>query len=219
MFIIILLFHLYMKKVLLLGFGPFSKFVENPSQIIVERLKDKKIDDLQIFGKILPVTYSEVEKIIRDEIKNIRPQLVLGIGLAAGRNKITLEKIAINYKFSSTPDNTGKIEKGRKINAKGPDGIFTNLNVEKIVEILNRENIPADISLTAGGYICNLTMYNIMENAKIFNFKGGFVHLPCHRELVSKNRELNYPYMELEIMEKAIIEIIKFSLNKKIKSK
>jgi pyroglutamyl-peptidase len=196
---------------LLFGFGPFSKYSENPSQIILERLNGKKINGIEIRSIILPVTYSRVKRIIKEEITRYKPDLVLGIGLAAGRNKITLEKIAINYEFSKIPDNLGKKGKGKKIDPKGPDGIFTNIDIENLVKILNSNNIPADISLSAGSYICNLAMYFILQNTLKSGIKGGFVHIPCHRELVAKVQDINCPFMELDSMQKAIEIIISYS--------
>ncbi len=208
MFISSLHFPLTMDAILF-GFGPFSKYKENPSKIIVEKMDGKIISGLRIKGILLPVTYSEVKDIIKREIVSRKPNLALGIGLAPGRNKITLEKIAINYEYSSIPDTSGMKGTGKRIDPDGPDGIFTNLNVEKIVRKLNEEKIPADISLSAGGYICNLAMYAIMQNSIKLGIKGGFVHIPCHRELVASDMELNCPYMEIGTIIKGIKIILK----------
>lgn len=198
---------------ILFGFGPFSKYRENPSRIIVEMLDGGDIDGINVRGVILPVTYSKVRDIVRREILKEKPDVSLGIGLAAGRIKITLEKIAVNYEYSTIPDEYGRKGRGKKIDPKGPDGIFTNLKIEKLVKILNSEKIPSEISLSAGGYICNLTMYTIMQNSLKIGKKGGFIHIPCHRELVASSNDLSCPFMELDTMLKAVKIVLKNSLN------
>ncbi len=79
--------------------------------------------------------------------------------------------------------------------------------VEKLVEILNKNQIPAEISLSAGGYICNESMFYIMREAVKLNIKGGFVHFPCHMALITKYN-LKCPTMDINLMKKAVKLII-----------
>lgn len=204
-----------MKKVLLFGFEPFSEFKENPSEILTRQLDGAEIGSSIIKGKILPVSYSETGKIIRETIKKERPDLAIGTGLAPGRSKISVEKIAVNYKRAAIADNYGKTFEGMRINSNPQDGIFSTLDCEGIVKGLNREGIPSELSLTAGAYLCNLAMFTIIEETSELGSKGGFVHLPCHKELISSSHKLNYPSMDLKDMKKAISYIIRKELKTK----
>ena len=55
-----------------------------------------------------------------------------------------------------------------------------------MVEALKSNNIPAEISNTAGTYVCNHIMYGLLYNIdrKYPNIKGGFIHIPYLPEQV-----------------------------------
>ena len=86
------------------------------------------------------------------------------------------------------------------------------MDIEDLVFELKKEGIPAEISNSAGTFVCNHLMYGtllyIKENK--LDIKGGFIHLPFLPEQVLDKG--NLPYMPLEMMIRAI-EII---INKQI---
>ncbi|MDP8023964.1 MAG: hypothetical protein RAK20_05810, partial [Conexivisphaerales archaeon] len=173
------------KNVLITGFEPFLDYKINPTQEIARVLDGKEINGLRYSGRVLPVDYSRLEEKLMKFIQEVRPDLIIGTGLAAGRAKISLEKIAINYKFSLENDNSGKRAVGERIDNSMEDGIFSLINVEELFQILNSVNIPAEISLSAGSYLCNYAMFVIIREAKKLNIKGGFVHFPANTKLSS----------------------------------
>ncbi len=133
----------------------------------------------------------------------MNPLLVVGFGLAASRAKYTPEKIAINYRYTHAPDKTGKIMNGVPIDETAPDGIFTNLPVEGLVEHLNQSGIPSEISTTAGGYLCNNAMFVIVRGARKGGFGGGFIHIPCHSEWLARQKDKEFPSLPIHTMYKA----------------
>ena len=189
---------------LLFGFGPFLQFDENPSEKVARSLNGSSSNGHKIIGKVLPVDYHLVGRAIMKEIEKCEPAVVLGTGLAAGRSLLGVEKIAVNYKYSEEPDNKGSTEKGALIEEGGPEGIFSNLQTEKTVELLNRRGIPAALSLSAGAYLCNCAMYVIVRQASKNGFAGGFVHLPCDEQMASRKEFRRYPFMNLESMIRGI---------------
>lgn len=199
-------------SVLLFGYSPFLEFDENPSQIVAEKLDGQKIRDNEIKSIILPVDYSKVENLILDAINKYDPALIIGLGLAPGRSKITIEKIAINYIHSDVADNAGNSLNGELIDMDQSDGIFSTLPVELICKRLNSEGIPSSISLSAGGYLCNYAMFIIAREAKKLGIKGGFIHIPCHDGFISKNPKKEYPSMDLNMIFNAIKLAIDTSL-------
>ena len=173
--------------VLLMGFEPFGEFNENPSGLVVRQLNGKKVAGHSLVGLTLPVDYSAIESRIITATRETSPTLVLGFGLAAGRDKITPEKVALNYVNSKTKDNSGRILEGVPIAADQPEAIFTNIPVEALVTELNKESIPASLSLSAGAYLCNYAMYVALREAKSSGFRAGFIHVPCHAEWIAKS--------------------------------
>ncbi len=185
--------------VLVFGFEPFREFDENPSGLIAERLDGRNASGQEVVGRTLPVDYSAVEGEVLSAIRATMPSLILGFGLAAGRDKVTPEKVAINYVGSKMKDNSGRVLEGARISAGQPDAFFTDLPVEKLVNELNRESIPASLSLSAGGHLCNFAMFVCLREARKSGFGAGFVHLPCHAEWVA-SRGKQFPSLPFDTL-------------------
>lgn len=198
--------------ILVFGYEPFLEYVENPSQIVARTLNGTRLAGHNVVGVVLPVEYGRVESKILQSIKAAEPSLVLGVGLAPGRGKITPEKVALNYKHSDEPDNAGVKKSGEFIDKTQPDAFFSNMPVERIVDDLTTKGIPAELSLSAGAYLCNFAMFIILREAKKQGFVGGFVHIPCHEELAAKLTKKNLPSMNIKTMIKAIEVIVEHSL-------
>ena len=188
--------------VLLLGFEPFLEFDENPTALIVTRLHGSRIEGHSVVGVTLPVDYSRIQGRVAESVESAKPSLILGFGLSAGRDKITPEKVALNYINSKTKDNSGKTLEGVPISAGQPDAIFTNIPVEGLVSELNRESIPAALSLSAGGYLCNLAMYVSLLEAKRVGARAGFIHVPCHAEWVARSGK-QFPSLPIDTIRRA----------------
>src|SRR5690606_36916496 len=95
-----------MRKLLLTGFEPFLDFTVNPTRKIVEELDGDLIGDYEIIGKMMPVDFNASGKMLLDFVAEENPDAVISLGLAAGRYKITPERIAINLKDGAA-DNEG----------------------------------------------------------------------------------------------------------------
>jgi pyroglutamyl-peptidase len=185
--------------VLLTGFPPFLEFDENPSSLVTGRLAGKTVGGHPVVATTVPVDYAGVEKALLEEIDAVDPSLVLGFGLAAGRDKVTPEKVAINYLSSKQEDNSGARRSGEPIDLEEEDALFSRIPVEDLVEELNRSGVPSSMSLSAGSYICNQAMFIMLREAKRRGFSAGFIHLPAHSEWVSrKGRQL--PSLPLETL-------------------
>lgn len=198
------------KTVLITGFEPFLEFKRNPTEIIANELNGITVDSVKFVGKILPVEYDEAGKVLEEAIKAYSPNLIVGTGLASGRSKISLEKIAINYKHSESPDNAGKKVLGERITEGMPDGLFSRIHVEELVKILNSIGIPTEISFSAGAYLCNYVMFIISIESKKLGIPGGFVHVPNDEQLSAMMYPKTYPSINIDTMKRAIIEIAKF---------
>lgn len=173
-----------MKKLLLTGFEAFLDHSINPTEMIVKELHAQQINDYQIIGKILPVEFSESGKEFITLLKKHQPDAVISLGLAAGRDRITPERIAINCNDGPV-DNQGYKPNGEKIFENAPDGYFSKLPIKKIVEALKKNGLPAKVSNTAGAYLCNNVMYHglhyFAEQGQ--DVPSGFIHIPASHEL------------------------------------
>ena len=156
-------------KILLTTFEVFNGFKTNSSNLVLEKINNDNIIKL-----VLPVSYAKARKILIDKINEEKPDYVLSLGLAAGTNLIRVEKIGINFQGAKIADNDGILITDKKI-SDGADGIITKVNTEKIINLLNDNDIPNTLSLSAGGFICNTVYYTCLEYNK---GKALFLHLP-----------------------------------------
>jgi pyroglutamyl-peptidase len=74
------------------------------------------------------------------------------------------------------------MRKMQTIDPEGSDGYFTTLPVEKIIEALKNEAIPAELSLSAGTFVCNHLFYVMQKALQGTSTKSGFVHVPLLSE-------------------------------------
>lgn len=173
-----------MRKILLTGFEPFLAYSENPTGPIVTNLHDEIINDYRVIGKVLPVEFVKAGEKITALIKEHEPDIVVSLGIAGSRSKISPERIAINC-MSGAKDNEGYKPENEKIVEAGSDGLFTSLPIVEMVEHLKENQLPAEISNTAGTYVCNNVMYHSLHYIQEHNLqvKSGFIHLPISHNL------------------------------------
>ncbi len=188
-----------MKKLLLTGFEPFLDFSLNPTIKVVEELDDKIIGDYKVIGRILPVDFEKAGGMIIDLIKDLDPDAVVSLGLAAGRFKMTPERIAINLK-DGPADNADNQPIGEPVQKAGAAGYMTSLPIGKMVSRLVEEGLPAEISNSAGAYLCNNVMYEALHYMDIHekDVPSGFIHMPASHELAIEHGNLpSWPHRDL----------------------
>ena len=118
-------------------------------------------------------------------IKKYDPDIILSIGQAGGRADISIERIGINIDDYRIKDNEGNQPIDEKIFEDGKNAYFSNIPIKAMIENIQKANIPASISNTAGTFVCNHVLYGVqyLINKKYFNKKSGsvsYTHLRAH---------------------------------------
>ena len=202
------------RNILLTGFEPFAGDKVNPSGETARALDGKKVSDYTICGVVLPVEWGTTAQAMEKAIDDVDPALVLSLGLSSGRPELNVEKVAVNY-MSGAKDNQGISPEVPVISASGPDGYFSTLPVEDIVEELRDKGIPARISLSAGGYLCNYTFYvasNYVERkGRRKEVPVGFIHVPATPEMVAQSGK-SMASMSLEMIQRGVLTSISVSI-------
>ena len=116
-------------------------------------LDGAEISGYSIVTALLPVEWGTVKSRLEALIDEVQPVVILSLGLAAGRSEVSVEKVAINY-TSESKDNAGVIPVERMIIPGAPDGYFTTLPAEEIVEGESGRH-TCRVDLSAGAYLCN----------------------------------------------------------------
>jgi pyroglutamyl-peptidase len=183
-------------KILVQGFGPFSHFAVNPSELLVHALRDRQPvrDDLR--AEVLQTTAANVAGAVPALMEDFRPDVWIGVGLAAGRPALSVEAVAVNIGAWETgdPEPGRDPEAGhepwprRPVKADGPAAYLTTLPTEEILGAWRDAEIPGYLSDTAGTYLCNMSFYLAAQAAERLGTGClvGFVHVPLLPAQVTK---------------------------------
>ncbi len=166
-------------RLLIYGFGPYRQFRDNITEKIVRRLPRrsglKKI--------VFPVKFHKSQFL--NAIKEYRPDVILGLGQCSRGQRLRVETQAANRRRNSQE------EKARPILSGGSPRLRTHLQLA-----VGRQG---ESSNRAGEYVCNYSMYVILDfiKGRRLPIRFGFIHIP-HR----------YDYRKvIPLLEKAIDKI------------
>ena len=172
--------------VLLTGFAAFGGEPTNPSWDAVAQLDGECIAGHRIVARRLPVEFGGALDALNDAIARLSPALVMCVGQAGGRAQLSLERVAINIDDARIADNAGASPIDEPIVADGPAAYFATLPIKAILSGLREAGIPAEISQTAGTYVCNHVFYGLMHALRERpGIRGGFIHIPYSPEQAS----------------------------------
>ena len=198
-------------KIIVTGFDPFGGETINPSIEWVKALPE--IEGVELIRLELPTVFKESAKRLNEVINDVKPDAVLSVGQAGGRPGITMERIAINVDDARIPDNISQQPIDETIQTEGEAAYFTTLPIKRIVKAIREAGISAEVSNSAGTFVCNHIMYQSLFAATKADkpFKAGFMHIPFIPEQTTDK-----PSLPLEESTRALqiaIETIRDYLN------
>lgn len=182
-------------RILVTAFEPFGGDGVNPTMEVLSRLQPRE----GLSRLVLPVTFQGAGAALTRAVETIRPDAVLSLGLAGGRDRITPERVAINLDDARISDNDGLQPVDQPIVPGGPDAYFSTLPVREIVRRIEALGIPAGLSLSAGTYVCNHVMYTALHLAKTKypGMRCGFVHVPYMDEMPHAEGKPSLPLADI----------------------
>jgi pyroglutamyl-peptidase len=165
--------------VLLTGFEPFGGEPVNPSWLAARALDGEVIAGARVVARELPCVFGDAVDALEAAIDGLAPALVICTGQAGGRDALTVERVAINVDDARVADNAGKQPIDEPIVEGAPAAYFATLPLKAIVAALRAEGLRADVSQTAGTFVCNHVFFGLMHAlASRPGIRGGFVHVP-----------------------------------------
>jgi len=169
-----------MRTILVTGFEPFGGETSNPSWDAVQQLDGWQPDNETIVRALqLPCVFDKSITVLKTQLATLDPVLVLAIGQAGGRTCFSLEKVAINYNDARIADNLGQQPLATATADDGPAAYFSNLPLKHLVAQLRSNGIPAEVSFSAGTFVCNHLFYGLMHAlAATPQVRAGFIHIP-----------------------------------------
>lgn len=185
--------------VLLTGFEPFGGDARNPSGDAVLEVARSWSGPERLVTAVLPVAFEAARTQVRALLAEHRPELVLAVGVAGGRDALSPERVAVNLMDARIPDNAGARPVDEPVVAGGPAAHFATVPVKAIAQALREAGLPAAVSHTAGTFVCNHVFYVAAHEASVLNedhahagngtetrgqVRVGFLHVPWSAETV-----------------------------------
>ena len=166
-------------RILITAFDAFGGEDTNVSQEILRALPDF-VGGTELVKEVLPTVFGEASRRAAETALRCRPDAILCLGQAAGRDAVTPERAAINIMDAERPDNAGNCPCDEPIDPEGPAAYFSTLPIREMVRLMRERGIPAKISNTAGTFVCNSLMYGMLRftSQHCPSVPCGFVHLP-----------------------------------------
>lgn len=191
-------------KILVTGFDPFGGESVNPAYEAVKLLPDQ-IKGAKIIKLEIPTVFSKSGPAVEAGIKEHEPDVVINVGQAGGRASVTIEKVAINFADARIADNDGEQPIDEPLQADGETAYFATVPVKAMMQNVRKHGLPCSVSYTAGTYVCNSIMYNVLYMcAKRYpGIRAGFIHVPyaCSQTV---DKAAGTPSMPLETIAKSL---------------
>jgi len=178
-----------MQKILVTGFEPFDGDSINPSLEAIRLLASHRTAGVQIVVAPLPVSAEHITATLRHVLHEHRPDAVIGVGQAGGRTEVSVERIAINIDDFRIPDNDGAQPVDEPVVPGGPAAYFSTLPIKAIAQRMRDTGVPAQVSQTAGTFLCNHVFYLVCHLAatEFPGMRAGFIHVPALPEQAARN--------------------------------
>lgn len=196
-----------MKRTLLTGFGAFGDIANNPSQRLVEHFANSGAPGHVLTTHVFPVSFTRVEQQLTSllgESGSVPFDIVLMIGVNAGERDWRIERLGANVNEPGSVDMDNDTAPSGPIIPEMPHELECTFPVEQLVEALHEAAIPAVVSRSAGGYLCNHLLFRalarLQQSPEVI---GGFVHIPADQHTfaqASDAKPAEYPSFATHVL-------------------
>ncbi|MFM7050655.1 MAG: pyroglutamyl-peptidase I [Planctomycetota bacterium] len=171
-------------RILVTSFEPFGGSPVNPTMRIAELLRGAPSQGASLSFATLPVVTGTADgsawSALLPLIERNRPAAVVSLGESAKAERINLERVAVNLRDARIADNTGVQLRDLPVVEGAPDAYFATLPVRAMLEACASAGVAAELSLSAGAFLCNETMFRTLHHAaaRRLPLRAGFIHVP-----------------------------------------
>jgi len=192
-----------MKTLLITGFEPFGGETVNPALEAVREMARRSVKGVHIVTCEVPVVRFDSINAVVAAIESQHVDAVMTVGQAAGRMAITPERVAINLDDYRIMDNCGNQVIDEPVVRGGPSAYFSTLPIKAMVAAMQAGGVPAQVSNSAGTFVCNHLFYGVQHYLAERNspVKHGFVHIPMLPEQVTDGAQ---PSLGLDLIVKGL---------------
>ena len=169
----------FRQTVLVTAFGAFPGARSNPTLGILAGLSRQRARlarlgiDLRCLA--LPVVYDSIEPVLRSAAAEARPDAILHLGLAGRRRRLSIETRAVNRAGPLHPD-AARRRPAQVLAPGAPPILRATWPAARLRAALAGAGHDAHLSIDAGDYVCNATLYRSL--AADLAPRIGFLHVP-----------------------------------------
>ena len=197
------------RVVLVTGFGAFPGAPKNPTAEIIAAL-ERHAGRLARLGlslrrEELPVMFDGADDRLRALVARYRPDVILHLGVAGRRRRISIETRAINRAGPLHPDASGRCPPQILVPGAA-SGLRATYPASRILAALRRHGFDAERSIDAGDYVCNATLYRSLLDGTAPEI--GFIHVPKARGAQRPLARVRRPRLSIDAMADAVLSAI-----------
>ena len=164
-------------KLLITGFEPFGGETINPAWEAVRALPER-VGEWELTKLRVSTVFGLAASQVIDAANKEKPDAILCVGQAGGRDAVTPEMTAINLRYASIADNDGNRPQDEPIVPQGPAAYFSTLPARKMAAAIAAFGLPGKVSYSAGTFVCNDLFYSLLHHYSASSIKVGFIHVP-----------------------------------------
>ena len=150
-------------RILVTGFGSFPGVHDNPTALLLPALSKHRARlarlGIALERAVLPVDYAEVVRSLDELNETLKPDAILHFGLASRRKAFSIETRALNRLSLLRCDASGARAAQRAILPAAPHAVRSTFPARQIEAELRRAGLRTRLSVNAGSYVCNETLY------------------------------------------------------------
>lgn len=163
-----------MRPLLVTGFAPFLGEALNPSQRVVEALLERSAARDRIETLVLPVSFQRASQVLLKKWSEGDFSGVLMFG-QAGRPRISLERVALNWMETQHPDEDGFHPVTGPIRENCAPAWINSLPLSAWRDRIEKLSLPVEVSHSAGTFVCNRLLFDVSQEIRSPIL---FVHVP-----------------------------------------
>jgi pyroglutamyl-peptidase len=133
-----------------------------------------RLHGIKLETAVLPVVYDEVTGALEELVARTRPDAIMHLGLASRRKQVSVETRAMNRVTTLHPDAAKRRAAARAVRG-GLPALRSPLATPSLVTLMRRTGVPTQLSIDAGDYVCNQTLYTSLASG---GAPAVFIHVP-----------------------------------------
>ena len=166
--------------ILVTSFEPFGGSAVNPTMEVARLLMESPCAIGSRISITLPVVTGDCAgsawATFLPLFESMRPDAVVALGENAKADHVHFERVAINLRDARIADNAGVQLSDTTVIDGAPNAHFATLPLRAMLTACESAGVPAQLSLSAGTFLCNELMFRLLNGAPCA--AAGFVHIP-----------------------------------------